>query len=367
MSRPIRILLLADTHLGFDLPLNPRVERRRRGHDFQANYEAALAPALNGEVDVVVHGGDLFHRPEVHPTLAYQGLKPLVAVAEAGVPVLLVPGNHERARIPHARFGRHPRLMIFDRPRVYDVAVRGVTVRFAGFPFERKIRTRFPGLLRQSGWRPESSSLSVLCIHQCFEGATVGPSDYTFTTNPDVVRAADLPRGLSAVLSGHIHRRQVLTRDLAGGPLRVPVLYPGSVERTSLAEIDEPKGYMIVELDPGAANGRPDATPGVRWSFHALPARPMRVRELDVDGRSGAAVEGALRSILQSVPADAVLRVRTRGTATQGGRRALSAARVRRLAPPTMNVEVREAGARFEPRRRHSRGSHQRELRLQGR
>lgn len=349
MFPPIRILLLADTHLGFDLPLNPRVERRRRGHDFQANFEAALAPALAGEADVVVHGGDLFHRPGVHPTLAYQGLKPLVEVAEAGVPVLLVPGNHERGRIPHARFGRHPRLMIFDRPRVYDVTVRGVRVRFAGFPFERRVRRRFPALLRQTGWRPEPADgpwPSVLCLHQCVEGATVGPSDFTFTTGDDVVRADDLPRGLSAVLSGHIHRRQVLVRDLAGRALRAPVLYPGSVERTSLAEIDEPKGYMMVELDgdPADDGSRP---PDLRWTFHPLPARPMRVRELDVEGRSGPAVEAALRAILRDVPANAVLRVRTVGAATESGRRALSAARLRRLAPGTMNVEVREAGARY--------------------
>ena len=55
MGDVIRILLLADTHLGFDLPVNPRVNRRRRGHDFLANYAAALQPALTGEVaDITV-------------------------------------------------------------------------------------------------------------------------------------------------------------------------------------------------------------------------------------------------------------------------------------------------------------------------
>ncbi|NIP81416.1 MAG: metallophosphoesterase, partial [Gemmatimonadetes bacterium] len=97
-----------------------------RGHDFQANYEAALAPALSGEVDVVVHGGDLFHRSRVGPGLAYQALAPLVRVADAGVPVYLVPGNHERSRIPHARFARHPGIHVFDRPRAIGVVVRGV-------------------------------------------------------------------------------------------------------------------------------------------------------------------------------------------------------------------------------------------------
>jgi hypothetical protein len=37
----IRILLIADTHLGFDLPFRPRINRRRKGPDFFANFERA--------------------------------------------------------------------------------------------------------------------------------------------------------------------------------------------------------------------------------------------------------------------------------------------------------------------------------------
>jgi len=55
----IRILIPADTHLGFDLPFHPRIQRRRRGPEFSANFKSALLPALQGRVDCVVHGGDL--------------------------------------------------------------------------------------------------------------------------------------------------------------------------------------------------------------------------------------------------------------------------------------------------------------------
>ena len=68
----IRILFLADTHLGFDLPTGARIKRRRRGHDFLANYATALAPALAGEVDLVVHGGDVFNRSKVPTSVAWQ-------------------------------------------------------------------------------------------------------------------------------------------------------------------------------------------------------------------------------------------------------------------------------------------------------
>ena len=128
MHEVIRILLLADTHLGFDLPTRARIERRRRGHDFLANYAAALEPALAGRVDLVVHGGDVFNRSRVPTSLAWQAFEPLARIADGGVPVYVVPGNHERGRIPQLRFARHPGIHLFDRPRTFAVNVRGVSV-----------------------------------------------------------------------------------------------------------------------------------------------------------------------------------------------------------------------------------------------
>jgi DNA repair exonuclease SbcCD nuclease subunit len=55
------------------------------------------------------------------------------------------------------------------------------------------------------------------------------------------VRAGDIPQGFAAVLSGHIHRFQVLHKDLRERPLAAPVFYPGAIERTSFAEKDEKK------------------------------------------------------------------------------------------------------------------------------
>gem|GEM_PF-5129920 len=95
-----RLLLVADTHIGFDQPPRPRIERRRRVHDFLANFERALEPAMNGLVDAVIHGGDLFFRSKVGAGLVEQAMQRLIAVARHGVPVFLVPGNHERSRIP---------------------------------------------------------------------------------------------------------------------------------------------------------------------------------------------------------------------------------------------------------------------------
>jgi DNA repair exonuclease SbcCD nuclease subunit len=262
MSNAVRILLLADTHLGFDLPVRPRIERRRRGHDFLANYATALQPAFDGAVDLVVHGGDVFNRSRVVPSLAYQAFEPLRRVADRGVPVYVVPGNHERGRLPHLRFAQHQHIHIFDRPRTFVRDFRGVRVALVGFPSERdEVRSKFTALMAETAWNESAADVRLLCLHQCVEGATVGPANFTFTTAADVIRGADIPRGFAAVLSGHIHRHQTLTHDLRRRALAAPVLYPGSIERTSIAEADEEKGYMIVAVTREAEHARVD------WNF----------------------------------------------------------------------------------------------------
>jgi DNA repair protein SbcD/Mre11 len=335
---PVRILFLADTHLGFDLPAAPRVRRRRRGHDFLANYMRALAPAFAGEVDAVVHGGDVFHAPRVPQTLAIQAYDPLHALAERGVPVFVVPGNHERARLPHPRFALHPGIRVFDDPRSFRIMVRDVRVTLLGFPYARgDVRERFGDLVAATGWRPGGEDVALLCVHHCFEGARVGPHDFTFRGARDVVRGRDVPAGLAAVLTGHVHRHQVLERDLDGHPLRAPVLYPGSTERTAFAEMDEDKGYLVLDL---VADGTRSGGWLERWRFRRLPARPMAVVELEADGASGSVLARRLDAALGEAPPEAVLQVRVRGRLGQEARRVFAAARLRSVAPGDMNVEV---------------------------
>ncbi len=335
---PVRVLFLADTHLGFDLPAAPRVRRRRRGEDFLANYLRALAPAFAGEVDAVVHGGDVFHAPGVPRTLAIEAYDALRAVAERGAPVFVVPGNHERSRLPHPRFALHPGIRVFDAPRAFRIAVRDLRVTFLGFPYARGgVRERFGELVAATGWRRGGEDVALLCVHHCFEGARVGPHDFTFRGARDVVRARDVPAGVAAVLTGHVHRHQVLERDLAGRPLRAPVLYPGSTERTSFAEMGEEKGHLLLDLAPDAARpgGRLE-----RWRFVGLPARPMAVVEVDAEAASGPSLARRLEAALREAPPDAVLRLRVHGRLQGEARSVLSARRLRSVAPPDLNVDV---------------------------
>jgi len=331
-----RILFLSDTHLGFDWPLRPRIQRRRRGPDFFRNYELALEPARLGEVDCVVHGGDVLYRSKVPPKLVEMAFEPLKTLADEGIPIYIVPGNHERSVIPRGLLAQHPGIHIFDRPRTYLLDLDGFQLGLSGFPCVRNnVRTDFVTLVEATGWRNVDARGHVLCMHQAVDGAVVGPSDYMFKYDKDVVRPSDVPTDFGAVLSGHIHRFQVITKDLRGKTLDTPIFYPGSIERTSFAEKDEKKGYLVVELE--AVGGK---SPIRSWRFHELPTRPMVRVDLDTR-RMRVDFKGALRTVLDKLPRDGVVSLRFHGPLGRDALETLRASSLRSIAPPTMNVSVK--------------------------
>lgn len=295
----MRVLFVSDTHLGFDLPAHPRVARRRRGDDFFQNVERALEAARAGEVDVVVHGGDLLYRSRVPAWLADAALAPLKRVASSGVPVLLVPGNHERARMPYPLLALHDGLHVFDRPRSVVLEARGVRTAFIGIPYTREIRRRFREVLAAATRDVPPADVRVLCLHQCIEGATCGPANFTFRSGADVIPGVDLPRDVAVTLSGHIHRHQVLRP--AGRP---PVIYAGSVERTSFAEAAETKGFVVLQLTRSGLDA---------FEFRPLPARPMVTRTLSVAGVDSAEARARVASAVESTPDDAIVQLRVTG------------------------------------------------------
>jgi DNA repair exonuclease SbcCD nuclease subunit len=337
MSREIiRILFVADTHLGFDMPFRPRVKRRRRGYDFFENFERALEPAMTGKADLVVHGGDLFFRSRVPEALIDRAMTPLVNVAKLGIPVYIVPGNHERSRIPLNLWSIHPNLYIFDQAKTYLCEIRGVKLALVGFPFTRRIQETFGELLSMTGYEGVQCNIRILCMHQTVEGARVGPSDYTFRAGPDVILGADIPDAFCVVLSGHIHRAQMLTKDLKERPLKVPVLYPGSIERTSFAEREEEKQFVLINVCPdGSSKGNL-----IDVQFVPLPTRPMVKMVLEAGERTPDDILTSLRERLRELEPDAIVKIHLQESMSDVLANVFSAENLRKIAPPSMNVSV---------------------------
>ena len=328
----VRLLFLADTHLGLDAPLRPRVQRRRRGDDFLANYLKALEPALQQEVDLMVHGGDMFFRNQVPPVIVAQAFEPLLRIADSGIPVFLVPGNHERSNIPRSLLETHSGIIVFDQPLTRVVTLNGCRIALTGFPHVRRNpRLQFERQLARSEWQAVAADVHLLCMHQAVEGAQVGVQNFTFRNGEEVIRGVDIPAGFNAVLSGHIHRHQVITKDLVGRTLNAPVYYPGSTERTSFAERNEEKGYLVLTIAQ-----EPEHRIGHR--FITLPSRPMIDLMLDSRGLSIAEVREQLIRRLASLDENAIVRIRSEEEFSPALLHEFSDSWLRSAAPPSMNI-----------------------------
>lgn len=328
----VGILFVSDSHLGLDLPARPRVERARRGDDLFESFERALSPLLTGEAGVLVHGGDLFYRSRVPAWLAERVYARLAALADAGVDVFWVPGNHERSGVPRGLLLDHPRVRVFQRPRTFVVDRDGVTLALAGFPFAPRVGLDFRELLARTGWGQAPAGARLLCIHQAVEGATVGPAGFVFRAGDDVLPGREVPAGFAAVLSGHIHRAQVLTRDLAGRPLASPVLFCGSTDRVSFAERHEPKGAFLLRV---AANGSPGGA--ASWEFRETPVRPMTVVEVDP---AAPELGPRLHAALDALAPGSLVRLRLTSAPTPEALSLLRASALRAMAPPRTSVSV---------------------------
>ena len=327
-----RILFFADSHLGFDYPVRPKIQRRRRGDDFFNNYHELLKPAFEKKVDLVLHGGDMFFRARVHPSIVKKSFEPLLKIAESGIPVVIVPGNHERSFLPVSFFETHKNIFVFDVPKTFTFKINGLNLAFGGFACKRKeIRDSFSGLVQKSGLVNSDADFKFLCLHQTVEGAVVGVQNYTFRHGSDIIKGTDVPDGIDALLSGHIHRAQILRTDLQGKTLGAPVVYPGSIERTSFAEREETKGYFIIECIKGKQ---------AQFQFQPLYARPMHLIEIELDKLSHEETDSMLRNVLSEIEPDSVVSFKPIGNYNSEKMKFFSQKYLRRISPESMNLEV---------------------------
>lgn len=247
----LRIVFLSDTHLGFDFPLRKHFAQNRRGSAFFDNYQQALNYAFDNDADCLIHGGDFFFRSKVSSKIVNKAYLPLFELAQSGIKCFMVPGNHERSCLPFSLFLNHPNIFIFKKPKTFKINLGNHLLSISGFPFmQGNIREHFSSVLKQTLWDSGTSSLNILCLHQLIEGAHVGPINYIFKEGEDVIRMQDIPESFFLVLAGHIHTKQVLSKPSKKGD--IPIVYAGSVEKTSFAERNEEKGFFDIRI--GKAN-----------------------------------------------------------------------------------------------------------------
>lgn len=259
----MKILHTADWHIGRSIRGRSRLEE-------QAEVLAEIADVAAEEaVDLVLVAGDQFDTSSPMPDAERLVYRTLLRLAEVA-PVVMVAGNHDHPRrleavAPLLELGRVTVGAELARPDQGGVVrpVDGVRVAMIPFVSQRNI-VRAADLMESSGdvhgnkyAERMAHIVDALCSdlsgddvnlvvgHVMVHGGEVGGGERAAHTVFDYsISAQSFPSSLSYVALGHLHRHQRMAAA-------APVWYSGSPIQLDFGEVEQKKGVVVVEAEPG--------------------------------------------------------------------------------------------------------------------
>jgi exonuclease SbcD len=287
----LKILHFADAHI--DMANYGRQDAQSglplRVLDFLKSLDTIVDAAIQEKVDLVLFAGDAYKDRSPAPTYQREWGKRIMRLSRAGIPTLLLVGNHDLS----PAFGRAhaleafdtlsvPNVMVLDRPVfLHPEDLGGLPVQVLALPWvtrsgfmakmgmsaldPMKVYAELETLLTElvQGWLEEADpSLPViLTAHASVQGAVYG-GERMVMLGSDLVLPGSLVRDprLDYVALGHIHKAQNLN-DKA----HPPVIYPGSIERVDFGEAADDKFFVIANVERG----------NCKFKWHKLSGRPF--------------------------------------------------------------------------------------------
>jgi DNA repair protein SbcD/Mre11 len=255
----MKLLHFADIHIGMEnyAKLDPETGLSTRLIDFFKTFDFIVETAIKNQVDAVVFAGDAYKTRDPNPTQQRGFGERIKKIAKAGIPVILVVGNHDT---PNAE-GKANTLDIYSaleidnvwisrKPELLEITTKSGPLQIVTLPWLHKdqYKTVAEKLnLLYEKIKPESPA--IFLSHVEVEGASYGSEKGMAIANDVTVPLPLLQdKRLSYVALGHIHKHQVLSTD----PL---VVYAGSPHRIDFGEEKEDKGILLVDIpEPGKAS-----------------------------------------------------------------------------------------------------------------
>ena len=246
-----------------------------RVQDFLKSLDTIVNTAIAEKVDLVLFAGDAYKDRNPAPTFQREWGKRVMRLSRAGIPTLLLIGNHDTS----PTLGRAhtldpfntlevPNVLVLDRPAFYKPAdLWGLPVQVIALPWisraglmasqeisavslgevNEAIEERLTAIVKNSLDEADPNLPVVLTAHASVQGAVYG-GERTVMLGSDLVLPGSLVRDprLDYVALGHIHKSQNLNENA-----HPPVIYPGSIERVDFGEAADDKFFVIAHVEHG--------------------------------------------------------------------------------------------------------------------
>ncbi len=275
---PVTFMHIADIHLGYQ-----QYGLQERFDDFSRAFLSLMEQAIARRVAFVLLAGDLFEKRTVDPLAMRVAIEGLSQLQEAGIPVLAVEGNHERAYYqeqyswmdfldalgylrllnppfaggvpilePHGEEGGAYVDLTFAQAQGKPLTVRVYGLQYYGASIGKAVQ----GFTEAVAHMDHSAiDYTILMLHAGLEGQL----EHTGRLKYDDL--APLRESVDYVALGHIHKPYSVAEWIYN---------PGSPETNSMDETTWPeRGCLYVEIQPGQRPPhRVELRPAPRRAFH---------------------------------------------------------------------------------------------------
>jgi DNA repair protein SbcD/Mre11 len=273
----LKILHFADAHI--DMANygrhDPATALPLRVLDFLKSLDTIVDTAIAEKVDLVLFAGDAYKDRNPAPTFQREWGKRVMRLSKAGIPTLLLVGNHDTS----PALGRAhtldpfstlevPNVLVLDRPiflkpaDLWNLPLQVIAIPWvsrAGLMASQEISAvnlqevneaieeRLTAIVHNSLDEADPKLPVILTAHASVQGAVYG-GERTVMLGSDLVLPGSLVRDprLDYVALGHIHKSQNLNENA-----HPPVIYPGSIERVDFGEAADDKFFVIAQVEHG--------------------------------------------------------------------------------------------------------------------
>ncbi len=290
-TKPVRILHFADAHI--DIANygrhDPQSALPVRVLDFLRALDQIIERALAEPVDLVLFAGDAYKDRNPQPTFQREWGRRIMRLSQAGIPTLLLVGNHDVSPASGRAHTLHefhtlgvPHVHVADRIKRWEPEELGVPLQIITLPWVSRsqlmTREELTGKSQEAVLAEMEERVTaaitrlvetadprlplILTAHASVQGASYG-SERTVMLGQELVLGGSIihDRRLDYVALGHIHKHQ----SLHAPGVHPPVVYPGSIERIDFGEAGERKGFVLASVSKGHTG----------WTFLPLQTRPF--------------------------------------------------------------------------------------------
>jgi exonuclease SbcD len=243
--------------------------------DFLKSLDEIANTAIEEKVDVVLFAGDAYKDRNPAPTFQREWGRRIMRIANAGIPVVLLVGNHDLSPSLNRAHAREEfntleieNVIVADAPKFYGPDdLWGLPLQLISMPWISRsgmlahldlspknpdeiyevLENKIGNVIDEWLGNADPNFPVVLAAHASIQGAVYG-GERTVMLGKDLVLSGSLVKDarLDYVAMGHIHKPQ----DLNEGQ-HPPVVYPGSIERVDFGEAQDKKYFVIAEVEKG--------------------------------------------------------------------------------------------------------------------